>query len=85
MVDYGIVSCSLYEDILNFRVFDLSVLSDHCPISLTLRCHPVKQVSKKSTHIKALNNFVWDEEGKKNIFLFYKNNLIKQDCIISDK
>ena len=42
VIDYAIAQCDLYEDITFFRVLPLNVLSDHCPIELTLKavyCH----------------------------------------------
>ena len=36
VIDYAIAQCELYGDITFFRVLPLNVLSDHCPIELTL-------------------------------------------------
>ena len=59
MIDYGIVSNSLFQKVVCFKVHRLSFTSSHCPISFALRTkwfkindrHDEDFLGKKSTNM----------------------------------
>ena len=72
-VDYGIVQNSLFREIDFFKVYDLmGHLSDHCLISLGLKCNFKATVSCKSNIYKLEKNFKWDTLSE----LIYKSTLV---------
>ena len=72
-VDYGIVQNSLFREIDFFKVYDLmGHLSDHCLISLGLKCNFKATASCNSNIYKLEKNFKWDPQSK----LIYKSTLV---------
>ena len=72
-VDYGIVQNSLFREIDFFKVYDLmGHLSDHCLISLGLKCNFKAAASCNSNIYKLEKNFKWDTQSE----LIYKSTLV---------
>ena len=66
-VDYHIVSKCLFKSIQYFRVHDLSMWSDHCPVSSSIQLGKLVQNTKpKIKMCKAPSVFVWDENSEEN-------------------
>ena len=60
-IDYGIVQNSLFRDIDFFKVLDLiGHLSDHCLVSVGLKCNFRNGVKSLLNVYKLDNNFKWD-------------------------
>ena len=98
LVDYGVISHSLLHNVQYFKVWPLSHLSDHCPISLSL------SVNFKHVGINNIDNinplpgkFIWDENSgvsfieainsksiKKKIDDFHSNNFEDVNKAVND-
>ena len=78
VVDYCIVSNSLYKCINYFKVEDLVYYSDHSPITLNLKCNMFQVKHQKFTG-KKIDKFKWNEQDRIN----FCTVLQSEDC--SDK
>ena len=72
-VDYGIVQNSLFREIDLFKVYDLmGHLSDHCLISLGLKCNFKATANCYLNIYKLEKNFKWSTQSE----LIYKSTLV---------
>ena len=75
MVDYFIVSHSLFQNILDFQVYDIDfMLSDcHCPLSVQLQCY----VNKCALSEQAGICYIEKESKKADKVIWKKDNRLK--------
>ncbi len=70
VVDYHIISKSLFDLVQYINVKDLTIWSDHCPVACSLRIEPPEMENIATIPLcNAPPSYIWDENSKENFIL----------------
>ena len=80
VIDYAMVNSSLLSGVRKFEVCEMTIISDHCPIQLTINCNALlKQVNNTSKpEFPPQDKLVWDNNKSNQLEHLLKTNEYKE-------